>query len=369
MNFFKKLFGNKQQATQSNQNRYAEFWQWFQQHQQHFHRIVDEMNRDTIEQDFFDRLSPELAKVHAGIFFLTGMSDPETAELILTPDGVIANIIFVEELVAAAPEIGGWKFTALKPASDIHQTSIAMHGHEFSQDTLSFYLRDHAEYPDEIDLVVAHDQYNEEQKGEFLQAVYIFLDNYLGEYDAITKLDQVSVQSKQDAEKELMPIGNLKNILILKNSEISRLDKVTRSNTDEDEYISLQGETNEGLPLIAVLNSTLLDWDQKASHPWMMIIEISYDGQNSSGMPPAQVYEQLENIEQALLAELKDVDGYLNIGRETGDHLRTMYFACKDFRKPSKVIDQIIEKNHKDFDINVSIFKDKYWRSLNKFGR
>lgn len=70
MSFFKKLFGNKQQAIQNNQNRYAEFWQWFQQHQQHFHRIVDEMNRDTIEQDFFDRLSPELAKVHAGIFFL-----------------------------------------------------------------------------------------------------------------------------------------------------------------------------------------------------------------------------------------------------------------------------------------------------------
>lgn len=369
MSFFKKLFGKQQQQIQNNQNRYAEFWQWFQQHQQHFHRVVDEMNQDTIQKDFFDQLSPELEKVHAGIFFLTGMFDQENAELILTPDGVISNIIFVEELVAAAPEIAGWKFTALKPASDIHQTSIAMHGHEFSQETLSFYLRDHDGYPDEIDLVVVHDQYNEEQKAEFLQAVYIFLDNYLGEYDSITKLDQVSVRCRQDAEKELMPMESLKNILILKTSEISRLDKVIRTNTDEDEYISLQGETNEGLPLIAVLNSTLLDWDQKASHPWMMIIEITYDGQNSSGMPPSKQYEQLEHIEQALLAELKDVNGYLNIGRETGNHLRTMYFAAKDFRKPSKVIDQIIEKYSNDFEIEVSIFKDKYWRCLNKFGR
>jgi hypothetical protein len=338
-------------------------------HQQNFHHIVKEMNQNTIQKDFFDQLSPELEKVHAGIFFLTGMSDQDTAELILTPDGVISNIIFVEELVAAAPEIAGWKFTALKPASDIHQTSITMHGHEFSQETLSFYLRDHAEYTDEIDLVVVHDQYDEEQKGEFLQAVYIFLDNYLGEYDSITKLDQVSVRCRPDAEKELMPMESLKNILILKASEISRLDKVIRTNTDEDEYISLQGETNEGLPLIAVLNSTLLDWDQKASHPWVMIIEITYDGQNSSGMPPSKEYEQLENIEQELLAELKDVDGYLNIGRETGNHLRTMYFASKDFRKPSKVIDQIIEKYSNDFEIEVSIFKDKYWRCLNKFGR
>jgi hypothetical protein len=41
--------------------------------------------------------------------------------------------------------------------------------------TLSFYLKDHEEYPDETDLVVVHDQYNEAQKAEFLQAVYIFL--------------------------------------------------------------------------------------------------------------------------------------------------------------------------------------------------
>lgn len=369
MSFFKKLFGKKEQQIQINRNRYAEFWQWFEQHQQDFHRIVDELNQDTIQADFFDKLSPELAKVHGGIFFLTGMLDPQTAELILTPDGVVANIVFVEELVAAAPEIPGWKFTALKPASDIQQTSIGMHGHEFSQKTLSFYLKDHEEYPDETDLVVVHDQYNEAQKAEFLQAVYIFLDNYLGEYDSITKLDQVSLQFRQDAEKELMPIDRLKNILILKNSEISRLDKITRSSTDDDEYISLEGETNEGLPLVAILNSTLLTWDQKASHPWILLVEIPYAGQNSSGMPSATDYELLNAIEEELLDELKDFEGYLNIGRETGNNLRTMYFACKEFRKPAKVIDQVVEKYQNNFEIDVSLFKDKYWRCLNKFGR
>ena len=41
----------------------------------------------------------------------------------------------------------------------------------------------------------------------------------------------------------------------------------------------LEGETNESLPLVAILNSTLLTWDQKASHPWMMLVEIPYAGQ------------------------------------------------------------------------------------------
>ena len=35
--------------------------------------------------------------------------------------------------------------------------------------------------------------------------------------------------------QELLPIHLLKKILILKSSEISRLDKITRSNTDADE--------------------------------------------------------------------------------------------------------------------------------------
>jgi hypothetical protein len=45
MSFFKKLFGKKEQQIQINRNRYAEFWQWFEQHQQDFHRIVDELNK------------------------------------------------------------------------------------------------------------------------------------------------------------------------------------------------------------------------------------------------------------------------------------------------------------------------------------
>ena len=367
MSFLKKLWGSQKQKTPANENAYTAFWQWFQQHQQHFHHIVNQGSKTEIERDFFDRLTPELEKVHSGIFFLTGMLTPQTAELILTPDGIIPNIVFVEELIAAAPEIAGWKFTALKPESDIHQVGINMHDYEFSQETLSFYFNQQAEYPDEIDLVVVHDEYNAAENDAFLQAVYIFLDNYLGEYDAVTKLDNVSVQSKQDAEKELLPIHLLKNILILKSSEISRLDKITRSNTDADEFVSLEGETNEGLPLLATLNRTLLTWDQKASHPWMMLIEISYDGHHSNGMPASTDYELLNLIEDELLQELKDVDGYLNIGRETGNHLRTIYFACKEFRKPSKVIDQVIEKYKGNFEIEVSLFKDKYWRALSKF--
>ena len=41
-----------------------------------------------------------------------------------------------------------------------------------------------------------------------------------------------------------------------------------------------------------------------------------------------------------IVEELKDFEGYLNIGRQTADSVREIYFACKEFRKPSKVFAQ-----------------------------
>ena len=92
MSFLKKLWGSQKQKTPANENAYTAFWQWFQQHQQHFHHIVNQGSKTEIERDFFDQLMPELEKVHSGIFFLTGMLTSQTAELILTPDGIIPNI-------------------------------------------------------------------------------------------------------------------------------------------------------------------------------------------------------------------------------------------------------------------------------------
>jgi hypothetical protein len=113
MSFLKNLFAKKEQPIQS----YQDFWNWFSTNERTFFTAVK--NGKYIESEFFDKLSPKLAELKDGFFFLTGMLDDNTAELVLTADGNIKNIVFVEELVAAAPQIDDWKFTALKPALDI----------------------------------------------------------------------------------------------------------------------------------------------------------------------------------------------------------------------------------------------------------
>ena len=122
-----------------------------------------------------------------------------------------------------------------------------------------------------------------------------------------------------------------------------------------------------GLSLLAVVNTDLLQWDSKASHPWVAVLEIEYKGIVDNGMPDENTYNLLSVIEDEVLEQLKDFDGYLNIGRQTADNMREVYFACTDFRKPSKVFYEIESKYADRLKITFDIYKDKYWQSFDRF--
>src|SRR5690606_13748240 len=105
------------------------------------------------------------------------------------------------------------KFTALKPALAIKDVSIEMAGFKFNGENLHFYANDHFDYPDEIDITIVHDDCNEENKSTITNGVYIFLDNYLGEFDFAVNIDNLKVVCRDEAEKELIAIDKLKDYL------------------------------------------------------------------------------------------------------------------------------------------------------------
>jgi len=368
MSFIKKLFGKKDASSDKPAPlSYAEFWAWFQQHEQTFLKAVQD--RNTIEKDFFDPLSAKLAEIKEGYFFLTGMPDKQTAELIFTPDGVTKNIVFAEELVAAAPTIEHWKFIALKPSMDIEHISINMAGHNFHKDNMHFYFSNDPACPDNIDITIVHDDFTEEQKAPITNGCYIFLDNFLGELHFVNMIDvlRVTGRNAMEAGKELVPMAKLKDYLLWREKEFIEKYEGTRRETDADNYSMLQAELESGNMLIAIMNMNLLNWDAKASHPWIMTVEITYDGNATGGMPDKKTMARLEELEDAISAQLKASDGYLNIGRQTAENTREIYFACKDFRKPSKVLHSLLEQHSGDLKISYDIYKDKYWQSFDRF--
>jgi hypothetical protein len=361
MSFFKSLFSKKTTAI----NSYADFWEWFSEHKDKFHSVVKEQG--DIDTVFFKQLAPKLEQLKDGIWFLVGMSDEETVELILTADGNIKNIVFVEELVAAAPSILNWKITALKQPLDSNQYGIEMQGYVFDGKTMQFYAENHNDMPDEIDIVITHQDLTEENRDIITSGVYIAIDHTLGELNSVTTIDNLNILHPSEASQELIPIEKLRDFLIWRSKEFIEKYEGVRHDTENDAYSPLEGTTHNDLPMIAIVNLDLLNWDRKASHPWIVVLNLKYNGSNNNGLPNQKDYERLHEIEEEILLELKDAEGYLNVGRQTADSNREVYFACVDFRIPSKVMYKIQGLYGNEFEITYDIYKDKYWQTFERF--
>lgn len=362
MSIIKNIFSKKDKLIKN----YADFWLWFEDNEKVFHSVVK--NRGDVEKEFFDKLSPKLAEIKNGYFYLTGMCDDNTVELIFSADGYTENVVFVEELVASAPNIAGWKFTALKPPMpNIENITIEMGGFKFDAKNMFFYSNEIEECPDEIDICIIHNDMTNDNKDTIANGVFVFLDNYLGELDFLNNIDNWNVISKENAEKELIPITKLQAFLTWRQKEFVEKYEDVRYNTDQDSYSVFESTLDNGNNVIALINTKLIHWDGHASHPWIAIMTIRYDGTDNNGMPYREDYQIMDGIEDEMMSYLIHKDGYLKIGRETGDNAREIFFVCKDFRKPSKVFYEIVCKYGSRFEIKFDIYKDKYWRTFNRF--
>ena len=346
---------------------YEDFWDWFLTYEKKFYKIVKEGGSNNISLNFFDKIAPKLDELKEGVWYLTGMLNENTADLILTSDGDIKNFYLIEELISSAPKIKGWKFRAHKPEHNIENVGIEMGGFSFNSENIYFYSNDLEEYPDEIDITIIHNEFSEDLRSEIINGCYIFLDNYLGELNSTLLIDNIEFESKEKAKKELIPIEKLKAFLIWREKEFVEKYEGLRRNTENDSYGSLEGTLNNGNKMVAIVNTDLLGWDAKGSHPWILRFEIKYDGEDNNGFPDNETYKFLDLLEEEIVLVLKDVDGYLNIGRETANGLREIHFACKDFRKPCKIADIVIKKYLGKFEIDYEIYKDKYWQTFERF--
>lgn len=361
MPFLKRLF-SKSSAPETG---IPGFWKWFASNEKRFFKSIS--SGDNLHATFFDELSSALEKLHPDIYLLTGMRDANTAELIFTPDGIIKNIAFTEDLVSAAPQLPRWRFTALKPKTDISELQIDMGDYVFNVRNIWFYPNENSNYPDEIDITIVYEPYTEAEKSPITNGIYLFLDNFLGELNSVTSIDNLWIASAPTAGQDLIPIYKLQDYLIWREKEFVEKYEGTRRHTEDDEYSSLEATLENDLPLIAIVNSSLLDWEAKASHPWLLKVEISYDGSGYNGMPDDATYALMDKFELEIMTQLRDADGYLNVGRETADSLRCIYFACKDFRNPSRAMFALSEQYHNLLAVHFEIYKDKYWQSLERF--
>lgn len=355
-----KLFKKKRDTPITS---FADFWNWFNENEQTYYKAVK--GKQPIDEALLDLIMQKLAELNDGIFFQIGMLNDTEAELIITADGVISKFMFAKELVSSAPANNRWRFTWLKPPLTF-EIKINAYRYKFDETTISFYANDNSAYPDEIDLTIVYHYMNEQDRKNVVNGSLIYLESVLGEWNFATQIDAINVVGKDEAEKELIPINKLRDYINWREKEFVERYEGVRYDTENDEYSIMEATTGEGLPAIFIINRELLSWEAKASHPWIVKVKLPFKG-NENGMPDHTTQELMYSIEDDLTSKLKDSDGYLNIGRETANNRREMYFACKEFLLASKIIENVVMTYQNRCAIEYDIYKDKYWRSFNYF--
>ena len=367
MKFFNSLFG-KQEEEKEGQDKpisISEFWDWFDSYQDDFYKIVKA--HEEVESRFINPVFDKLNQIRKGAFILVGMLDEDTAELILTAEGNIKNFPFILELIAAAPKLDNWKFTAFKSPMDRPGFNIEMGSKSFGTENIFFYPIVEEEYPDDIIIhLIYQDKYEEDEEGFIENGVYIFHENYLGELKAATQIDEIEIIHEPIKGVDLVPIEKLSDYMKWREKEFIEKYEGKMYDTENANYSSMEwtNKSNDRV-IIGVCNTDLINWDAKASHPWVLIITCTFDESENNGMPMTELLEQYYTFEDSLRIELKDANGYLHIGQTTGEGERKVYYANKDYDKPISVLEKF--KSKVDFPYDFEIFKDKYWRSMNHF--
>lgn len=363
MGIFDSGYKRKNENGDQKMETYQDFWNWFLIRENDFYKVVK--NRENVDAGFFDLISSQLRRINEGFYFLAGMSDETIAELIITAEGEIKNIVFAEEIIASAPKLQHWKFTSLKPEMNL-DSGIQMDGNKFGTDNIHFYANEIEGYPDEIDITFVYDAMNSDNKNSVVTGVCIFLDNFLGELNFATQIDTFNVIDKSEAINDLIPLIKLKDYLQWREREFTEKYINIKSYDDEDKFSVFEASLQNGLPLIATVNTSLLEYDSKASYPWISVVKSYYDGKDNNGLPHREDYEKLNEIEEQMMNELKIEDGNLYIGRESADNVKETYFAGKDFRSVSKILQKII-KEYPEYKMSLEIYKDKYWQSFERY--
>jgi len=262
--------------------------------------------------------------LHPGIYALAGMMNDSKAELILTADGILRNIYFAEDLAAAAPPLKLWQITALKPAQDVENVNITTEGITFNADNIWFYAKDHPGMPDEIDIIAVHEGLTAQNKNVIGNGIYIFLDNYLGELNFIDRIDNLQICSRSEAEQPLIPIAKLKEYLAWRENEfVEKYASATYDNEHSEHHVG-EATLANGRNLVMIVNSGLLKWEYRASHPWVLVITISYEHHNN-GMPTPDVMPLLQRIDDDMDLVCKSKPGIILSARTTGDCTRELY--------------------------------------------
>jgi hypothetical protein len=175
-----------------------QFWDWFKLNEAKSF-FLNQIDDDNEKERILDDLLSHLHEYCDHLFFEVGGHPNEKQDLIITAEGNTDFFDQVESLLKQAPLLQYWTIIAFKPA--IGFGTIEYNGIKLNPETMRFNpLSNKAS--SQIGLRVHIDNFSSVREKDFLQAVYLLLDNALGEKAAATEIGYVDVKNMPPAPEK-----------------------------------------------------------------------------------------------------------------------------------------------------------------------
>lgn len=186
-----------------NQKEVAEFWQSFKSNSR---RLEQARSADSAA---YDELLEALQKIDDGLFFEFAVS-PGDCELIVTAEGKRNLFSLVEQIVAAAPTVKGWKIFALKPKLGFPEF-VQWEGYQVAISEVVFDPLENES--DELGLRLLVPDMADEDTDSAHNALLRAIDHGLGERQFAEAVAYTEVAALEDGANEFIPLADLENFI------------------------------------------------------------------------------------------------------------------------------------------------------------
>lgn len=359
-----KLFKKNKGDSSVAQNPIRTFWGWFLLNESKFVKRLQLDREQTPE--VLDEILGQVQLYHPSVYGLMGFCDDGKLEFVFTADGVVKNIVFIEDLLAEAPKLDHWLFTCLKPQYGSYDFSINYYDFIFDKDRLKFFSKIDDRYPDEICITLTHPDYTkEEDYNVILNGSLIFLDNCLGELNTACRIDYFDLVAEGDVDgKDLIPIEKLESYLVWREKEYLQKYEEVSFEIPKENYALLEG-SQEDTPVIAVVNQGWADWPYKPIFSWLIRVSIKFEG-NAEGLPNKEQLETIQTLEDKVIDGIDPAKTCV-VGRVTSANTSTIYLYANEYKDCSRTIFGILNTFDTEMEIDYFMSKDKYWAAVERF--
>jgi hypothetical protein len=196
--------------SMSKTNIIQEFWKWFEENELTYRRIFDDH-----ETDLIDDILKKLIEIQRGLAVEFEKLN-NFYVMTISADGIEENFDIVQNIIDKAPLLRNWKFIAFRQPyakERLQKLVLTVYGHSLDPKQIMFLPIVEEE---KLYIQIFSNEITKETKNKFGYGCLMLLDNIIGEYACVKKVNGYEYYNLAEAtefKSELRPLTKIREYL------------------------------------------------------------------------------------------------------------------------------------------------------------